>query len=140
MKFDLKDPYHQAIIPMGLILLFHISLKMAWILGLIGVENPQHYWISMFAIVMVFIMFNPIIGLGAQNTNLYIGKSSTAFIVIILLGSLSTYLNTNEFLVQKPEMKAMYIVLTVGFLVFTSIIGLMKAVVEWSKQSDEKHR
>ena len=103
-------------------------------------DNFQHYWISMFAVIMVFIMFNPILGLSAPNTNLYIGKSSTAYIFIVVMGALSTYLCTKESILQKPEMKAIYIVLTVGFLVFTSIINLMKVIVEWSKQNDEKHR
>ncbi len=140
MKINLKNPYHQAIIPIGLILLFHIGLKLAWLVGLMTPDNFQHYWISMFAVIMVFIMFNPILGLSAPNTNQYIGKSSTAYIFIVVIGALSTYLCTKESILQKPEMKAIYIVLTVGFLVFTSIINLMKVIVEWSKQNDEKHR
>ncbi len=108
------------------------------ILGWIGLfEASQKFpWMTAAAFVFCYAIFNSITSLSAKNLDNYWIKSLASFAGLVVASGLMAYLFSSLSLNEAGSYRWIFIVLTFGYLVFLSILGFMKRIVEFAEKED----
>ena len=132
------SPYIQGVVVLGLIFIAQVGLKIA--------VNPQEefgrldYWIMASAFLLLFAVVSSVFSFAAQSPMKYYGQSVTSFLGVAFLGGISAYLFSGIPLNEAGSFSWIYTVLTVIFVVFLTIVNLMRKIVELAKEQDKKLR
>lgn len=132
------SPYIQGAVVMGLIFIGQVGIKIA--------INPQEafgkldYWILSCAFLLLYAVVASVFSFSAPSPIKYYGQSVTSFLGVAFLGGVSAYLFSGIPLDEAGSFTWIYTVLAVIFVVFLTIVNLMRKIVELAKKQEKKLR
>ena len=108
------------------------------LLSLIGIfETGQKFpWMTAAAFMLFYAIFNSITSLSAKDLNNYWFKSMASFAGLAIASGFMAYLFSSLSINEAGSYRWIFTVLTFGYLVFLSILGFMKRIVEFAEKED----
>ncbi len=137
----LKRHRTNPILQLGLILL--LMLVFMTIAQLTNIETSQYNtgaWEVMAAFVLFYTLVNCVFSLQSKDIMTYFRNSVFCFIGLLVLGSGLAYLFSGVSLNEAGSMKWILMVFSIGYLVFLSIVNLMRFIVELAQRQDKRLR
>ena len=129
------NPVLQAtlVLVAGLIVILGSKL-ISWT-GILEV-GPKFPWMTVASFMLFFAIFNSITSLSAKDLNNYWLRSMASFGGLAILSGFMAYLFSSLSINEAGSYRWIFIVLTFGYLVFLSILGFMKRIVEFAEKED----
>lgn len=137
------DPILQAGIALGLVVVFTLGAKLIQFSGMMEV-GQLFPWLVAASFILCFALFNSIFSLSAPNMNSYWTRSMLSFAVLSVLSGSVAWLFSSTSIGEAGTYKWIFFVLTLGYLVFLSIVRFMKNIVnfaereEWQRPKERK--
>ena len=104
------------------------------------VEVGQRFpWLSAVAFLLFYAVFNSIFSLSSQNTTKYWARSVFSFIALAAANGISAYLLSSLTIDEAGSFRWLYVVVSFGYLVFLSIVNLIKKIVEFAEREEWNH-
>jgi len=133
------NPYHQCLIALIAIptftLLFYLPHWIGWI------DIPDHQaWTVSASMVLMFAVCNSVLSLGADNVTPYWNKSIYSFVILCVVGGLMAWYFSGLSIYEAKSFKWIYVVFTFGYLLFLSIVTLMRKIVMIAQKQDKRLR
>lgn len=130
----LQNPVLQAVVVLAAVFVVNIGTIFA---RTAGMEIEQRFpWTIAAAFVLFFSVGNALISILASDTEKYWSRSILSFVGLAVLAGLMAYLFSSLSINEAGSYRWIYIVLTIGYLVFLSIIGFMKKIVEFAQREE----
>ncbi|MBI5915096.1 MAG: hypothetical protein HY842_06940 [Bacteroidetes bacterium] len=130
----LQDPVVQAVVILSAVLLVN---TLAAIARSAGMEVEQRFpWTVAASFLLFFATGNSLMSLLAKNADKYWGRSILSFMGLAASAGLLAYLFSSLTMNEAGSYKWIYIVLTVGYLVFLSILNFMKKIVDFAQREE----
>ncbi len=132
------DPIYQALLCFGAVLLVTLTGKLVHFSGLtqVSVKFP---WMTSASFILFFAMFNSVFSLSTKNVNRYWGRSMYSFMGLAILSGLTAYLFSSLSINEAGSYRWIYFVLTLGYLVFLSMMSFMRRIVEFAQREEWNH-
>ncbi len=132
------DPIYQALLCLGAAFVVIVGGKLIGLLGWMVVSN-RFPWMTTASFILFFAMFNSVFSLSAKNTTQYWGRSIYSFMGLAVLSGLMAYLFSSLSISEAGSYRWIYFVLTLGYLVFLSIVTFMRKIVEFAQREEWNH-
>ena len=98
-------------------------------------------WVISGSILLAFTLLNTLIGLNTDaKMNVYYGKSLIGFLGLALGAAVLAKTFSSYSLGEAGSMWWIYIVITIGYLIFLGMMMLMRAIVTFAQREDENLR
>lgn len=104
-------------------------------IGLFPVEE-LYAWSIATAFTLLFAIFNSILSLNADNSMRYWAGSMYSYLALAFANGLAAWAFSGIRLSDAGSYRWIYIVITVGFLVFMSMVNFMKKIVEYAEREE----
>ncbi len=102
-----------------------------------GMEIEQRFpWTITASFILFYAVWNSLVSLLASNLENYWGRSISSYIVLAGLSGLTAWFFSSLTINEAGPYRGIYIVLTIGYLVFLSVIGFMKKIVEFAQKEE----
>lgn len=134
--FDKLDrPPIQAVVVFGTALLI---MGIGWILTASGIFVLERLfaWSIGAAFMLFFAMMNSLLSLRATSFVKYWGASMYSYLALALCTSMAAWGFSGIALREAGSYRWIYIVVTVGFMVFLSMISFMKIIVRFAEKEE----
>lgn len=95
-------------------------------------------WVIACGLILFFAIGNSILSLSATNGNIYWLQSIISFAIMLIGGGLLAWGFSGISISNTGSVKWIYFVFTFSYLVFLSIVNLMKFLVNLAKKHDNK--
>jgi len=132
-------PYIQAAFAMGMNLIGIVFLKLVKTENHL-MEEGVAFWELSFSILLGFMLFNSVFSISYKNRIQYFRDSIFCFMAVAAFGGLLAHYFSGISMDQAGSFRWMYIVFTLSFLVFISIVNLMRKIMEIAKRQDARLR
>lgn len=133
------DPVKQGAAVVASIPVFNLLFMIPDWIGF--AELPDyHPWALTIGMVLLFAVFNTILSLGADNVTRYWSRSIYSFIGVCILGGLMAWAFSGMPISGNPSIKWLYFVMTFVYLLFLSIINIMRKLVGIAQRVDKDLR
>lgn len=120
-----------------LILFFNIIVYM---FSSVGMEVEQRFpWTIAATFILFFAIFNALISLMTDNMDRYWTRSILSYVALAGLGGLLAWGFSSMTINEAGSYKWIYIVLTFGYLLFLSMIGFMRKIVDFAQKEEWNH-
>jgi hypothetical protein len=130
-----NDPLVQAAIAFVLVVLFIGSAKLINLTGLMDV--PQRFpWMTAASFLLLFAMGNSIFSLASENMLKYWGRSLYAYLGLAATSGLAAYFFSAMSIDEAGSYRWIYLVLTIGYLVFLGMMAFMRRIVEFAEREE----
>lgn len=129
------DPIYQAILCFGAGLIVMLGGKLVQWTDLMDISN-RFPWMTSAAFMLFFAMFNSVYSLSAKNMSKYWGRSIYSFMGLAVASGLTAYLFSALSINEAGSYRWIYIVLTIGYLVFLCIVTFMRKIVEFAQKEE----
>ncbi|MBI1223956.1 MAG: hypothetical protein GC192_01850 [Bacteroidetes bacterium] len=130
----LQNPVYQGIALLSLVLIFNIGslfFKGA------GMEIEQRFpWTIAASFLLFFAAMNAIMSIFAKNTDGYWSRSVLCFVGLAVTSALLAQLFSGFTMNEAGPYKWIYIVLTIGYLVFLLILTAMRKIVDFAQREE----
>lgn len=133
IAYNLDDPKRLAIITAIVGLLVSSCFFLATKTGIVE-AYPKFYWMCACAFLLVYAIFNSVISLRVENSANYWGSSVTMFTLLAVLSGLIAYVFSGIGVYDAGSYSFIYVVVTIGYLVFISIMNLVKKIVNFAQK------
>ncbi|MEE9373096.1 MAG: hypothetical protein V3V00_08595 [Saprospiraceae bacterium] len=132
-------PVKQAIFVFAGSMVFTFLFK---IFDWIGLAEAQDHmpWTMSAAALLFFSIFNSVMSLAFDDQKWYWMRSFLAFVGLIIVGGMVSYLLSGVPIGEAKSFKWLYLVFSIGYLVFLSIVRLIRKIVLIAKKQDKKLR
>ena len=132
------NPISQALLTLGAILAVILGAKLVNLLGIIDV--PQRFpWMTAASFMLFFAMLNAVFSLSSKDMMKYWGQSVYSYLGLALISGLVAYLFSSLSIDEAGSYRWIYLVLTFGYLVFLSIMSLMRKIVDFAQKEEWNH-
>ncbi|MBK7936526.1 MAG: hypothetical protein IPJ82_05330 [Lewinellaceae bacterium] len=98
--------------------------------------DPLFAWSVATAFMLLFALLNSLMSLRADSFARYWGRSMYSYLGLALCTGLAAWLFSGIPLRDAGTYRWIYIVITVGFLVFLSVVNFMKKIVEFAEREE----
>jgi drug/metabolite transporter (DMT)-like permease len=132
------NPVLQAAVIFGAGVAVTLLSKIVKATGLIEVSQTFP-WMSAAAFMLFFAMFNSIFSLSSKNMMQYWGRSIYSFLGLAAASGLMAYLFSSLSINEAGSYRWIYFVLTIGYLVFLSMMATLKRIVEFAQKEEWNH-
>lgn len=129
------DPIYQAVLCFGAGLIVMLGGKLVQWTDLMDISN-RFPWMTSAAFMLFFAMFNSVYSLSAKNMSKYWGRSIYSFMGLAVVSGLTAYLFSALSINEAGSYRWIYIVLTIGYLVFLCIVTFMRKIVEFAQKEE----
>ena len=131
------SPFSQAAVVAGFSAFCIIVSKLVEVSG---VEVEANFaWLLASTFIMFFALFNSVISLSAKDSEVYYRKSLLSFAGLMgITGALAWFCSGNS-LGNAETYQWIFIVLGVVYVVFLSMMGFMKRIVEFAQREEWNH-
>lgn len=133
------QPLLQAAVIWGFGTLLSLVDKAAEVPG-VGTMKGNSTWILMTACILFYSVFSSILSLKVKDPNRYWRDAVIAFVALAVSAALIAWLISGVTMDDAGSFRWLYMVLAFGFLVFLSIMRLVRRIVEIAIRQDEKLR
>ena len=101
------------------------------------IEVGQRFpWLSAAAFLLFFALFNSIFSLASKDAGKYWSRSIFSFMGLALANGFLAYLFSSLTIGEAGSYRWIYVVVTFGYLVFLSIVGFIKRIVEFAQREE----
>jgi drug/metabolite transporter (DMT)-like permease len=132
------NPVLQAAATFGAVIVFILISKLVKLTGLMYVSD-LFPWMTAAAFMLLFAVFNSIFSLSANNMAKYWGRSIYSYMGLAAASGFVAYLFSSLTISEAGSYRWIYVVLSIGYLVFLSIMGFMKRIVEFAQREEWHH-
>lgn len=138
--FDYRlTPFRQLLLCFGIMILLVLVLYMASLMKITTVEK-EDYWICFLAPILFFVVMNCVVTFFSKEHLVYYRESLMSYIILTMLACLGGWIITGINILDLVHFKFVLIVITFVFLVFLSIINLMKWIMKYILTENETGR
>jgi hypothetical protein len=132
------SPYAQAGMVLGMTILLQV---LVWIgFQPVDFQDKLDYWIVACAMLLFYVIINSVFSFTSDNTVKYYGRSVTGFLGLAFIGGLFSYIFSGIALADAGSFTWIYTVMAIIFVVFLTIVNLMRKIVEIAKKQDKNLR
>jgi len=143
MKDFLKNQLVKPVYQLGIIMLLMVVLT-----GIIELATTDSYkdlypngaWEIMAACVLFFALVNCVFSLQTTNRQYYWRDSIFSFMALLVLGCLLAWAFTGVTVREAGSISWILFVFSFGYLIFLSIVNVMRFVVELAQRQDSRLR
>ena len=107
-------------------------------MGLLDISE-RFAWMSAASFMLCFAVFNSVFSLSAPKMMQYWGKSIYCFMGLAAAAGLFAWFISGLSIGEAGSYKWIYVVVTIGYLVFLSMMGFMKNIVDFAQKEDWSH-
>jgi magnesium-transporting ATPase (P-type) len=133
------SPFTQLFIILGATVA--VQLLMYLYNTLIGDTFLQRtYYTIAISFVLVFAMFNSVLSLSAKDPNGYWWKSLISFVILCFGGATTAHILSGLSLDDAGAFRWMYVVFSMGYILFLGILRSMRWIVEYAQKKDKRMR
>ncbi|MCB0703677.1 MAG: hypothetical protein KDC34_00140 [Saprospiraceae bacterium] len=132
------SPMLQAGIVFAAAFVFMVFGKMIHGLGIVEVGD-RFPWMTAAAFMLFFALFNSIISLATKDLNHYWGQSILSFAGLAIANGLLAWLFSSISINEAGSYRWIYTVLIFGYLVFLTLMGMLKRIVEFAQREEWNH-
>jgi len=132
------SPVLQASIAFGGVILFILVAKLVKLTGLIYVPD-RFPWITAASFLLLFAVFNSVFSLSARNVLQYWGRSIYSYLGLAFASGLAAYLFSALSIDEAGSYRWIYVVLTIGYLIFLGMMAFMRQIVEFAQREEWNH-
>ena len=137
--FDKVTPWIQGGLVIGLLLIFDLVSFAS------DHSNPsekfaQSIWTNAVASILFYIIVNSIISLAVENSFFYLRNSIYTYMGICLISGLMSWAISGKSIGEIGSFKWLFIVLSLGYMIFLAIISTMKFIVYLAQKQDARLR
>lgn len=100
--------------------------------------TEQFPWVISAAFMLVFALFNSILWIPSQNSSSYLSQSVICYIALAFAAGLLAYAITGIAPQDAGSIKAIFLILTMGYIVFLAIMGTIKQLIVFFNNEQEK--
>lgn len=119
---------------LGLVLLFDIGT--AFVVQTGTEVAPRNFWIIACTFILFYAMFNAIISLLSDNMDRYWTRSMIAYVAVAGISGLLAWGFSSLSIDEAGSFRWLYIVLTFGYLMFLTMIGMMRKIVDFAQREE----
>lgn len=131
----IDSPVAQAVVVLAgaLVLMFG-----GWLLTATKIfpTEPLFAWSIAAAFMLLFALLNSLMSLRADSFVKYWGRSMYSYLGLALCTGLAAWMFSGIPLREAGTYRWIYIVVTIGFLFFLSIVNLMKKIVRFAEREE----
>jgi hypothetical protein len=129
------DPLIQAAVILGLVFVVDIFSVIVAGTDTVGVSN-RFPWLCAASFMLFFALFNAVLSASAPNTAKYWGRSIYCFVGLAVGAGLLAWAFSGLTIGEAGSYRWIYLVVTVGYLVFLGMIALIKNVVNFAQREE----
>ena len=129
------NPFLQAGIVFVSGLVVSLGAKVLQFINLVEIGN-YFPWMTAAAFLLFFALFNSIFSLSAEDLNKYWTKSILSFALLAVLSGLAAWAISAISIYDAGSYAWIFTALTFVYLVFLSIMGFMKNIVEFAEKEE----
>ena len=130
-----NDPVAQSLLLLTIVLIILLITKFLTSMDLVE-TLPEFPWSIAATFLLFFAIVNSVSSIGAKDLNKYWGRSMMSFAGLAIGSGMLAYFFSSVAIGDARTYKWIFIVLTIGYMVFLSIIGFMKRIVEFAEEED----
>ncbi len=134
----MADPIYQALLCFGAALAIMLVSKLVQWTNIIAV-GERFPWMTSATFILLFTMLNSVSSLSVKSMAKYWGRSIYSFMGLAVLSGLMAYLFSSLSINEAGSYRWIYFVLTFGYLVFLSIVTMMRQIVEFAQKEEWNH-
>ncbi|MFZ4633785.1 MAG: hypothetical protein ACOYNO_06220 [Saprospiraceae bacterium] len=129
------SPLQQACIVFAVALLL---MGLGWLTRVSGLMDVEVLfpWAIATAFTLLFALLNSLMSLTADNSMQYYGSSVYSYVGLAFMNGVAARYISGVQLIDAESYRWIYIVITVGFLVFMSMVNLMKKIVQFAEREE----
>ena len=123
---------------LGFMALVHLTIK---------IYDASHddfdkinYWIVSATFLLFFTLFNSIFGFTSNDFSKHWANSIVGFVLVAGMGIGMAWLLSGMSIGETRLFKWLYVVLTIIFLVFQSILGMIKKLIQILNRENERNK
>ena len=129
------DPVLQAGVVLGMV--FIVDLFSLIISGSGSAEVGNRFpWLCAASFMLFYALFNAVLSASAPNTAKYWGRSIYSFMGLALGSGLLAWAFSGIKISEAGSYQWIYLVVSVGYLVFLSLVALIKNVVGFAQREE----
>jgi hypothetical protein len=132
------NPVLQAGLVFVAALVVILGSKVVQATGLIEV-GQRFPWMTAASFMLLFAVFNSIFSVSAKNLQKYWGRSIFCFMGLAAANGLLAWLFSSLTINEAGSYRWIYVVVTFGYLVFLSMMGFLKSIVEFAEREEWQH-
>jgi len=129
------NPFLQGGLVFGAALVCIILGKLIQWTGLAEVD-ARFPWTVAATFLLFFALFNSIFSLSSKKLEKYWSRSIVSFIALAVVSGLAAWLFSSLTINEAGSFRWIFFVLTVGYLVFLSVMGFAKTIVEYAQKEE----
>ncbi len=129
------NPYMQGGIILGASISIMLLSKLSNYMGIIA-SNPDFCWLTAAAFLLLYAVGNSLFCLSTSNINKYWLNSMLTFLLLAGLSAGAAWALSGLSINEVEGYKWIFVVLVFGYLVFLSIVGFMKRIVDYAEAED----
>ena len=129
------NPILQAVIIYIVAIFILLMAKLIKLTQIITVSE-RFPWMTAGAFMLLFALFNSVFSLTTKNMMQYWGRSIYSFLGLAALLGLTAYAFSFIPIGDAGSYKWIYIVVTIGYLVFLSLMTFMRQIVEFAQREE----
>jgi hypothetical protein len=134
-KYDIEKPLIQAATVIASVFVVNIGSLMVIATGLIDVTN-RFPWLNAASFMLFFAVLNSIYSITAKSVPHYWGLSMYSFMIVAGLSGLQAWAFSGISIVDAGSYMWIYVVVTFGYLVFLTIMAVLKKVVAFAEKEE----
>jgi hypothetical protein len=129
------SPFKQLIISLLLAIILMLFSKIS---PVIPYSKTAHIlpWTSLCGAILFYAITNSILSFGASANKYYWMQSILCYVTLLAVGGLIAWQMTGIGIYDAGSVSWIYVVLSMGYLVFLSIVNLIKFVVALAQRDD----
>lgn len=129
------DPLYQAAGALGLVFIFDV-LGAAFGAATTDTVTSKWAWLVAASFMLFFALFNAILSATSDNILKYWGRSIYSFLGLAIAAGLLAWAFSGLPIDEAGSYKWIYFVVTLGYLVFLSMVAMMKKIVEFAQKEE----
>ena len=133
------SPYKQVAYVLGIVLVFDIF----YLIGSAISDTlfaPNTPWVTSLAFLLVYAVFGAVMSIPSKDQNIYWRDAIVAFFLLMVSASLLAWLISGLTIDEAGTFRWLYLVVTMGFVIFLAIVRSMRKIVELAQKQDKRLR
>lgn len=128
------DPFLQGKIILGFIVVTAVG---GVLLRNSGLDIDQSFpWLTAASFMLFFAIFNSLFSVSTKDFKLYWTRSMMTWIALAILGGLLAWGLSFQSISEAGTYRWIYIVLTIGYLIFLSMMRAMRRIVDFAMREE----
>lgn len=98
--------------------------------------SPRFPWMCAAAFMLLFALFNSVFALAVKDVTRYWGRSIYSFLGLAAIAGLTAYLTSSLSISEAGSFRWIYIVVTIGYLIFLGMVSLLRTIVDFAQKEE----